>query len=127
MHANLNLIDCTELPAIVVPRGGMICLDDVRGMKLRVVHGSVWITQDGEIEDLSLSAGESCNITRSGRTLVNACEYAPLTSVMIEPSVAAESTMGERLRRLFARMQPSRRLAPMRAAPSVLPAMWKSS
>ena len=60
-------------------------------------------------EDVSLNAGESFCITRSGRTLVNACEYAPLTLVMLEPPVAIEPELSERLRRLFARMKASRR------------------
>ena len=110
MLANLDLIDCTEPPNITVPRGGMVRLDNVGGMKLRVMHGSVWVTQDGSSEDVSLSAGESFCITRSGRTLVNACEYAPLTLVMLEPPVAAiEPKVSDRLRGLFARMKASRR------------------
>ncbi|CAN7734431.1 DUF2917 domain-containing protein [Variovorax sp. LjRoot130] len=109
MLANLDLIDCTEPPNIIVPRGGMICLNNVRGMKLRVMRASVWVTQDAASEDVNLNAGESFCITRSGRTLVNACQYAPLTLVMLEPPVAIEPKLSERLRRLFARMKASRR------------------
>lgn len=109
MLANLDLIDCTEPPNITVPRGGMICLDNVRGMNLRVMRGLVWVTQDGGSEDVSLSAGESFCITRSGRTLVNACQYTPLTLVMLEPSVAIEPKLIERLRRLFAPMNANHR------------------
>ena len=98
MLANPELVDSTEPPNIMVPPGGMVRLDNVRGMKLRVMRGSVWVTQDGSSEDVSLSAGESFCITRSGRTLVNACEYAPSTLVMLEPPVVAiEPKLSERL------------------------------
>src|SRR5207249_4019760 len=63
----------TEPPNIVIPCRGMARLDNVRGITLHVVHGSVWITQSDSCADVSLGVGESFCVTRSGRTLVAAC------------------------------------------------------
>jgi len=67
---------------IVIPCRGTARLDDVRGVTLRVVRGSVWITQSDSREDVSLDAGESFCITRSGPTLVAACHDAPLSEIV---------------------------------------------
>lgn len=109
MLANPDLIDCADPREITVPRGGMIRLDNVQGMSLRVMRGMVWVTQDGCCDDVSLNAGESFCVARSGRTLVVACQYAPLTLVMLEPPVATAPKLGERLRRLVVRMKASQR------------------
>jgi hypothetical protein len=70
-------------------------------MTLHVVQGSVWVTQSDSFEDVSLDAGESFRLTRSGRTLVAACHDAPLTLVTLERHVAVALTWGERLREIL--------------------------
>jgi hypothetical protein len=90
-----------EPPDIVIPCRGMARLNNVRGMTLHVVHGSVWITQSGSCADVSLEAGESFRVARSGRTLVAACHDAPFTVVKLERPHTVASTLGERLRRIL--------------------------
>ena len=97
----------TEPPNIVIAHRSVTCLDNVRGMTLRVVCGLVWVTQSGSNVDVSLDPGESFRVTRSGRTLVSASHHAPFALVTLEPPVAARPTLGERLRRLFASMNPT--------------------
>ena len=86
---------------IVIPCRGTARLDDVRGVTLRVVCGSVWITQSDSREDVSLDAGESFCITRSGPTLVAACHDAPLSEIALERPIAVALTLRERLRRIL--------------------------
>jgi hypothetical protein len=91
----------TEPPNIVIPCGGMARLDNVRGMTLHVVHGSVWMTQSDSCADVSLGAGESFCVTHGGRTLVTACHDLPFTVVRLERPAAGALALGERLRRIL--------------------------
>ena len=52
---------------------GLEPLEDARGVRVHVVHGSVWLTQAGCIDDVILRVGESYQICRNGLTLVSAC------------------------------------------------------
>ena len=85
---------------VTVPRGGLICLNNVHGTKLRVVSGSVRITQEDDNGGISLQAGELFCITRSGLIVVNACPHAPVTSVALELPVPAVRKLVKRLRQL---------------------------
>jgi len=98
--ANPGLTDKTQPHNITVPRGGMICLNNVHGKTLRVMSGSVWITQEDDNGDIRLNAGEMFCITRSGLVAVNACQYAPVTSVMLEAPLPLRHKLKESLRRL---------------------------
>jgi hypothetical protein len=101
MLPDLNAIGSAEPPNIVIPCRGTTRLDDVRGMTLHVVHGSVWITQSGSYADVSLDAGESFCVAHSGRTLVAACHDAPFAEIRLERPHAVAPTLGERLRRIL--------------------------
>lgn len=94
-------IGSMEPPDIVIPCRGMARLNNVRGMTLHVVHGSVWITQSGSCADVSLEAGESFRVARSGRTLAAACHVAPFTVLRLERPHTVAPTLGERLRRIL--------------------------
>jgi hypothetical protein len=101
MLADRDITDSTKPPTIVIPCRGMARLDNVRGVTLHVMHGSVWITQSDSREDVSLNTGESFRVTRSGQTLVAACHDVPFTVVMLERPTAVALTLGERLRRIL--------------------------
>ena len=101
MLPDRDIIGSTEPPNIVIPCRGTARLNNVRGMTLHVVHGSVWMTQSDSCADVSLGAGESFCVTHSGRTLVAACHDAPFTVVRLERPVAGALTLGERLRRIL--------------------------
>jgi hypothetical protein len=102
-----DLVDGTEPPNIVIPCRGTTRLDNVRGMTLRVVRGSVWITQSDSRDDVSLDAGESFLVTRDGPTLIAACHDAPFSEMALERPVAVALTLRERLRRILLPVTPT--------------------
>jgi hypothetical protein len=60
-------------PAIAThafPRGAALAIVDGEGLRLRVVSGEVWITEEGSLVDLVIGAGESCPLTRPGSAVV---------------------------------------------------------
>jgi hypothetical protein len=81
---------------VLIARRGMRCFKNIRGSELRVVRGSVWLTQSGSTEDISLVAGESFRITRHGLTIVCADHDTPFTSIMVEPP-PSKPTFAERI------------------------------
>lgn len=101
MLPDLSLAGSAEAPDIVTPLRGTVRLRNVRGMTLHVVHGSVWVTQSDSRTDVSLGAGESFCVARSGCTLVAACQDAPFTVLRLERPRAIAPSLGERLRRLL--------------------------
>lgn len=46
-------------------------LDDAAGSTVRAIAGSVWITQDGDIRDIVLNAGDSFTLDRDGMALLS--------------------------------------------------------
>ena len=83
---------------LTIPANGLACLDDARGLTLRVVCGSVWITEEGSIADVCLAAGESFTVTRDAMTIVAAFRPSPFARVRIEGAPAAEPGVAERMR-----------------------------
>jgi hypothetical protein len=53
-------------------RGELLALDDARGTTLRVSRGTVWVTQEKELRDVVLTAGDTWAVERDGLTLVEA-------------------------------------------------------
>jgi hypothetical protein len=49
-----------------------VALDDVRGATLRVVRGTVWVTQERDPDDVILRAGDNWAVERDGRTVLEA-------------------------------------------------------
>jgi hypothetical protein len=43
-----------------------------RGRRLEVVSGTIWITQDGDLRDIVLGAGEAFDFDRRGDALLSA-------------------------------------------------------
>ena len=50
----------------------VVTLPDVRGATLRVTRGTLWITQEGDPQDVVLRAGDSWGVERIGLTVVEA-------------------------------------------------------
>ena len=59
-------------------QGGLLGIDDGRGLRLRVASGAVWLTQQADSRDIVLREGESFVIDRPGRTVVQALDPAEL-------------------------------------------------
>jgi hypothetical protein len=50
----------------------VVTLPDVRSATLRVTRGTLWITQEGDPQDVVLRAGDSWGVERIGLTVVEA-------------------------------------------------------
>jgi len=57
----------------------LLALADIRGTRLTVVDGSVWLTQDRDLRDVFLNPGESFVVDRDGVTLLHALAPARLS------------------------------------------------
>ncbi len=55
-----------------------LALDDARGTLIRVIHGTVWITQEHSYDDIILHAGDAWTVEKNGRTIVQAHDDARL-------------------------------------------------
>ena len=47
-------------------------LPDVKGATLRIMRGTVWITQEDDTQDIVLRAGDTWTVERNGLTLLEA-------------------------------------------------------
>ncbi len=52
--------------------GEHVKMDGARGTTLRVTRGTLWLTQERDVRDIVLSAGDSFTIDRGGLTLIEA-------------------------------------------------------
>ena len=77
------------LAAHVLPRGATLSIQDGVGLRLRVVSGEVWITEERSFVDLVIGAGEACPLTRPGRTLVEVRDRARLVLEPASPGATA--------------------------------------
>ena len=51
---------------------------DQRGGRLAALHGNLWVTQQGDLEDFVLRPGERFTVTRRGKVVVQAMRDARL-------------------------------------------------
>ena len=56
--------------------GQIVTLDDAPGASVMARCGSVWITEEGEANDIVLGAGEKRVIANNGRTLIQAMQVS---------------------------------------------------
>ena len=58
-----------------------IVLNDIQGVTLRVNRGTVRITQENDTQDIVLRAGDTWQVERPGRTIIEAQSRAVLWAV----------------------------------------------
>lgn len=68
-----------------------------RGARIESRSGSVWVTQNGDLRDVVLNAGEAHVLDREGPVLVQALDAA---QVMVQPAEAAAPALAGLWRRL---------------------------
>jgi len=68
-------------------RDGLVAIRDGHGTRIVCHAGSLWITQECDVKDAVITAGESFTVSHPGLTLVTALSASELT--IIEPRVAA--------------------------------------
>jgi hypothetical protein len=65
--------------ALTLGEGNLLRVMDGQGLLVSVAHGVVWITQEGDAQDIVLDAGDSFRLVRDGLTLVHALQPSRLT------------------------------------------------
>lgn len=53
-----------------------VSLVNIAGHELQCERGTLWVTQEGDLDDITLTAGQSARIDRNGTTLVMALTEA---------------------------------------------------
>lgn len=74
---------------VLMAKDQTLSLPGAAGVRIASQSGTVWITQDGDLRDIVLSAGESVVLERTTPTLVQAFEPALIT--IAEPAKPARS------------------------------------
>src|SRR6185436_10533075 len=69
--------------------GQVLSLDDAWGTRIRTRIGTVWVTEEGDIDDHIVGAGDARLVAHDGRTVVQA--LAP-SWISIEDDAANDAT-----------------------------------
>ncbi|HEX4781282.1 MAG TPA: DUF2917 domain-containing protein [Usitatibacter sp.] len=59
-------------PVVSLDAGEVFTLNDAEGTSILARTGTVWVTEEGSIEDRILSPGETLVVAHPGRTVVQA-------------------------------------------------------
>lgn len=70
-----------------LPKGGLLRLDDMCGIKLHCLSGTLWLTLDNDPKDVVLEAGDSFVATAHRRAIVYA--LAPASARLLHASGAS--------------------------------------
>jgi hypothetical protein len=74
-----------------------IRLEDAAGTRLRILRGSVWITQEGDRKDYYVPAAETITLDRPGLALVHALE--PVELLVWQPKIPLAARVARELAR----------------------------
>ena len=94
MNADLSI------PAVSLRKSHVFRIRDGKGFRIECLSGSLWITQDGDVRDLIVEAGEGLTIERDAATLVSAMQ----DSRFVVLTETAPPTVGRRLMPVLARL-----------------------
>ncbi|HEY8361157.1 MAG TPA: DUF2917 domain-containing protein [Ramlibacter sp.] len=84
----------TRSLSLHLPKGDLVSIPDVAGLRLACREGCVWITLDHDARDIVLEAGEVFIGTQHRRALVNALAPACLTiRPLVEEAVRAPASL----------------------------------
>lgn len=64
------------LPSIALRHGGVHRIEHGKGLLLQCLSGTLWLTQDHDLRDIVLEAGDGATIERDGTSLVTALDDA---------------------------------------------------
>jgi hypothetical protein len=71
-----------------LPQGAMLCVRNSRGKGVAVFQGHAWVTQEGDLRDVVLGAGESFVLDRPGVAIVHALGPASVLVFETNPGAA---------------------------------------
>ena len=69
----------TPKPMQTIDKEAILVVLQPAGKTVTCVRGSLWITQDGDLKDVVISAGDSYTLVRPGRMLVSGLEASSVT------------------------------------------------
>jgi hypothetical protein len=101
-----------ETRAATLRKGQLLALDGRQGLRIDCREGSLWITQDGEPDDVVLEAGQSHSVSGRQRVLVQA--LGPARLAVRPPAGAAGSSWRAWLRQRW----PGLGLGALRSGPA---------
>jgi hypothetical protein len=92
MNTDLNL------SATFLAKGRLQRIDDGAGTLVSCLSGTLWLTQEGDLRDIVLEAGDEARIERGGASYLSALDNARF--VLSRPSASSEiaTRAGARLR-----------------------------
>ena len=61
-----------EAPMVALEAGQVITLDDAAGFRIQARMGTVWVTEEDDLRDHIIGAGDALVIEKPGRTVVQA-------------------------------------------------------
>jgi DUF2917 family protein len=70
-------------------KSGTVVFNDVQDLEVELVSGSLWITQDGDIEDYVLGPGQRLRVRRQGATVLHALKESSIQVTYREARAAA--------------------------------------
>ena len=127
----------TELrqPLTELAQGRTLAVRNGRGRAIVVFSGQVWVTQDDDLRDTFVAAGESLQLDRDGLALATAMDDSRLMVLTAEPTPALpnapsyalalrarrrrHAALARAFRRAFAWLRGALRPAPARARPTL--------
>ena len=80
---------------LALAREGLVAIRDGQGTRIVCHTGSLWITQECDLKDAVIAAGESFTVRSPGLTLLTALSASELT--VIEPEGRADPWRRHRL------------------------------
>jgi hypothetical protein len=87
----LTLPNCRAGLLNALGKGQLLALHGRRGARIESRRGAVWVTQDGDLNDVVLNAGESHVLGSDATVLIQALDAACVSVESREPDRAAGS------------------------------------
>jgi Protein of unknown function (DUF2917) len=84
----------TETMEATIPQGRTLRIQNGKGVELRPAQGCIWVTHEGETDDVVVEAGGTLRVTRDGLTLVHAFEKTRLGIAYPSDAGAPSMTFG---------------------------------
>jgi hypothetical protein len=72
----------------LLSKGGVFVGPDVAGTQIRCEKGTLWLTQDNDVRDIVIAAGEQFTTDRKGTVLVYALADASFSVASAQPQAA---------------------------------------
>jgi hypothetical protein len=84
-------------------RGDILPLIDAQGARVACFEGSLWITQQNDQNDIVVQPGQSYDLVRNGRTVMQAMETSRIAVTAAAPSAGGASDRAQPLQMLLRR------------------------